>query len=180
MRPCTQTSPRRISFCLMMNSRARVWISRSGIGAIPYADENVGCTNGPPDDLEWYWKHSVSVSSGMLHLTARKQHVHGYNYASGMIVTGGSPHAAARIHILKAGPPMIPSSTCRPDSTPTVSIGRPIPSLGTSTAMPSRSSPRASVIPHKPMYILVDLALGGWISFPNADTRFPATMPHKP
>jgi beta-glucanase (GH16 family) len=47
---------------------------------------------------------------------------------------------------------------------------------------------RVSVIPHTPMYILIDLAVGGWISFPDADTHFPAVMqvdyvrvwPHKP
>ena len=26
------------------------------------------------------------------------------------------------------------------------------------------------------MYILVDLAVGGWISFPDQTTHFPATM----
>jgi hypothetical protein len=26
------------------------------------------------------------------------------------------------------------------------------------------------------MYILVDLAVGGWISFPDRNTHFPATM----
>jgi beta-glucanase (GH16 family) len=31
-------------------------------------------------------------------------------------------------------------------------------------------------IPHKPTYILVDLAVGGWISFPDARTKFPADM----
>jgi beta-glucanase (GH16 family) len=47
---------------------------------------------------------------------------------------------------------------------------------------------RALAIPHKPMYILIDLAVGGWISFPDAKTPFPAPMlvdyvrvwPHKP
>jgi beta-glucanase (GH16 family) len=57
----------------------------------PYADDKVGCTNGPPLELEWYWKDNDPVSKGMLRITARKQHLHGYNYTSGMIVTGGSP-----------------------------------------------------------------------------------------
>jgi beta-glucanase (GH16 family) len=34
----------------------------------------------------------------------------------------------------------------------------------------------ASVIPQKPMYIIVNLAVGGWISLPNKHTPFPATM----
>lgn len=31
-------------------------------------------------------------------------------------------------------------------------------------------------IPHKAMYVIVNLAVGGWISFPDKNTHFPATM----
>ena len=34
----------------------------------------------------------------------------------------------------------------------------------------------ARFIPNVPMYLIVDLAVGGWISFPNRHTHFPATM----
>jgi beta-glucanase (GH16 family) len=34
----------------------------------------------------------------------------------------------------------------------------------------------ASAIPQKPMYIMLNLAILGWISFPNKKTPFPATM----
>lgn len=34
----------------------------------------------------------------------------------------------------------------------------------------------AANIPHKPMYVLLDLAVGGWISFPDRSTHFPAVM----
>jgi beta-glucanase (GH16 family) len=33
-----------------------------------------------------------------------------------------------------------------------------------------------TVIPNTPMYILVDLAVGGWVSFPDKNTHFPAVM----
>src|SRR6202022_3569751 len=56
----------------------------------PYADESIGCTNGPPYDLEWYWKYNVHVSQGMLQLVALEQDVQGYDYTSGFVVTGGS------------------------------------------------------------------------------------------
>ena len=56
-----------------------------------WCNENVGYSYGPPYDLEWYWKHNVSVSDGYLHLTAKKQSEHGYDYTSGVITTGGSP-----------------------------------------------------------------------------------------
>jgi beta-glucanase (GH16 family) len=56
----------------------------------PWADEDIGCTNRPPYDLEWYWDHNVSVSDGMLQLSAKKRKQQGYKYTSGMVVTGGS------------------------------------------------------------------------------------------
>lgn len=60
-------------------------------GCYPYVDDKDGCANLPPLELEWYSKNNDTVSKGVLRITARKQHLHGYNYTSGMIVTGSSP-----------------------------------------------------------------------------------------
>ena len=42
--------------------------------------------------------------------------------------------------------------------------------------VPIKTFVNAAVIPQKPMYIIVNLAVGGWISFPNKHTPFPAVM----
>jgi len=41
---------------------------------------------------------------------------------------------------------------------------------------PIKTFTKQEDIPHKPMYVIVDLAVGGWISFPDKNTHFPATM----
>lgn len=49
-----------------------------------------GCTNSGNYELEWYLPGQVSVSSGALHLSARRERTHGKAYASGMIQTYGN------------------------------------------------------------------------------------------
>jgi len=41
---------------------------------------------------------------------------------------------------------------------------------------PIKTFTKRAAIPHKPMYVIVDLAVGGWISKPDKHTHFPATM----
>ena len=41
---------------------------------------------------------------------------------------------------------------------------------------PVKTFSKAALIPHKPMYVIVNLAVGGWISFPDKNTHFPAEM----
>ncbi len=59
-----------------------------------WADEAKGCQT-QPGELEWYQTANVTVSHGMLHLTARHQTVTSgkktYRYTSGMIQAGGWP-----------------------------------------------------------------------------------------
>ncbi|MGH9101642.1 MAG: glycoside hydrolase family 16 protein [Acidimicrobiales bacterium] len=43
------------------------------------------CTNAGNNELEWYKPGNVTVSDGLLHLTARQQTAHGKPYTSGMI-----------------------------------------------------------------------------------------------
>jgi beta-glucanase (GH16 family) len=53
-----------------------------------------GCTNATTKELEWYTPQGVTVSDGMLHLTARRQPVveggKSYSYTSGMVTTARS------------------------------------------------------------------------------------------
>ena len=51
----------------------------------PYADENAGCSNGLPYDLEWFLAQNVTVGGGQRQSTALEQSIDGYNYSSGMI-----------------------------------------------------------------------------------------------
>ena len=58
--------------------------------------DNEGCTITSNDELEWYLPEQVSVSDGMLHLTAAKEPVEAsdgeeYPYRSGMVTTGPTP-----------------------------------------------------------------------------------------
>ena len=212
---------------------------------LPWCNEDVGYSYGPPYDLEWYWDHNVSVSGGMLHLTALKQKEGGYNYTSGIVETGGTPTSPPTFSFLygymemrSKFPPgkgmwpafwLLPADGTWPPEidamewqggTPgidyaTIHWGKNNNSSGTSynTGVDLSSDfhtygvdwqatyvtwyfdgqvikqiTNTAVIPHKPMYILVDLAVGGWISFPDKNTHFPATMlvdyvrvwPHKP
>lgn len=41
---------------------------------------------------------------------------------------------------------------------------------------PVKTFSKTAMIPHKPMYVIVNLAVGGWISFPDRNTHFPAEM----
>lgn len=202
-----------------------------------WCDENVGYSYGPPYDLEWYWKHNVSVSGGFLHLTAKRQAEHGYNYTSGVITTGGSPTAPPSftfqygyMEMSAKFPPgkgmwpafwLLPADGTWPPEidamewqggTPTIDYATihwgverngHHPSSGTSydtgfdlsagfhtygldwqadsvtwyfDRKAIKKFTKVNDIPHKPMYILVDLAVGGWISFPDQTTHFPATM----
>ncbi len=202
-----------------------------------YADENVGCTNGPPLELEWYRKQNISVTGGMLHLTAKKQQSHGYGYTSGIITTGPSPNSPARftfqygyMEISAKFPPgngmwpafwLLPADGTWPPEidamewqggTPTIDYATihwgvqrhgHHPSSGTSydtgvdlsagfhtygvdwqansvvwyfDGQAIKTFKNVNDIPHKPMYILLNLAIGGWISFPDQSTKFPATM----
>jgi beta-glucanase (GH16 family) len=45
-----------------------------------------GCSNQP--ELQWYQSPNVSVSDGLLHLTAKKENKNGFGYTSGMVTTG--------------------------------------------------------------------------------------------
>lgn len=51
----------------------------------PSAQAN-GCSNKP--ELQWYQSSNVNVADGLLHLTAKKENVNGFNYTSGMVTTG--------------------------------------------------------------------------------------------
>jgi beta-glucanase (GH16 family) len=204
---------------------------------LPWCDENVGYSYGPPYDLEWYWKNNVSVSNGMLHLTAKKQHEQGSDYTSGIIITGPSPTTPARFTFqygyMEMGAQFPPGKGMWPAFWLLPVDGTWPPELdamewqgGTATidyatihwgvqrhghhrssgtafdtgadlsagfhtygldwqadhvtwyfdGQPIKTFKKIKDIPHKPMYILVDLAIGGWISFPDKTTHFPATM----
>jgi beta-glucanase (GH16 family) len=200
---------------------------------LPWCNEDVGYSYGPPYDLEWYWDHNVSVSGDMLRLTANKQKQGGYNYTSGIIETGGSPTSPPTFSFLYGYmemrakfPPgkgmwpafwLLPADRSWPPEidaiewqggTPTIDYatihwGKKNNSSGTSyntgvdlsddfhtfgvdwqansvtwyfDGKVIKQFTMSAAIPHKPMYILVDLAVGGWISFPDKNTHFPATM----
>jgi beta-glucanase (GH16 family) len=53
-----------------------------------------GCTNATTKELEWYTPQGVTVSDGVLHLTARRRPVveggKAYSYTSGMVTTARS------------------------------------------------------------------------------------------
>jgi beta-glucanase (GH16 family) len=67
----------------------------------PWAKPGAGCSNNPGMELEWYLATNVSVSGGNANLVELRQSAHeGYPYTSGMISTGGTPHAKATFSYL--------------------------------------------------------------------------------
>jgi beta-glucanase (GH16 family) len=201
-----------------------------------WADENQGCSYGPPYDLEWFTTRNVSVSGGMLNLTAKrggKKHP----YTSGLVTTGGSPNQPPSFTFqygymemsakFPAGkgmwpafwllpadgswPPEIdapewlgnaptidyvtihwgvdhhghhPSSQRAYDTKVDLSEGFHTYGLDWQAdhvtwyfdGTPIKNFTNAKVIPHTPMYIILNLAVGGWIAPPDGTNHFPATM----
>lgn len=202
----------------------------------PYADENAGCSNGPPYDLEWFLAQNVTVGGGQVQLTALEQSIDGYNYSSGMIESGPTPYRSAGFSYLygyaearASFPPgagmwpafwLLPVNGSWPPEidamewqggTPTIDYvtfhwqdakghrhqsGTPYDTGVDLSAAPHvygvdwqpraitwyfdgkpvKRFTNAALIPNVPMYVILDLAIGGWISFPNPSTVFPATM----
>jgi beta-glucanase (GH16 family) len=196
----------------------------------PESFSSWGCSNDSSIDLEWFWKNNVSVSNGMLNLTALKQQEHGYNYTSGMIATGGSPlhqpgftflygymemsaqfpsgkgmwpgfwllpidGSAFEIDAMEwqGGRPNLDYATIHwgSDSDETVYYTGADLSAGFHTygldweadsvtwyfdGKVVKTFTNSSEICNVPMYVIVDLAVGGWISFPDKTTHFPANM----
>ena len=194
------------------------------------------------------WKYNVSVSGGMLNLTAKKND-HGHAYTSGIVITGGSstspPSFTFQYGYLEmrakypAGKGMWPAFWLLPaDGSWPPEIDAPewlgnTPMIDYVTihwgvdhhghhpssqrmyetkldlaanfhtygmdwqadhvtwyfdGVPIKNFKNVNAIPHKPMYILLNLAVGGWIAPPDKTNHFPATMlvdyvrvwPHKP
>ncbi|MGB8009468.1 MAG: glycoside hydrolase family 16 protein [Terriglobales bacterium] len=201
-----------------------------------WCDESQGGSYGPPYDLEWMWKYNVSVSGGMLNLTAKKNDG-GHEYTSGVITTGGSPSTPATFAFqygymemsarFPAGKGMwpafwlLPSDGSWPPEIDTVEWLGNTPmtdyvtihwgvehnghhpssqraydtgddlSAGFHTygvdwqadhvtwyfdGKAIKNFTKVDAIPHKPMYIIVNLAVGGWIAPPDKSDHFPATM----
>jgi beta-glucanase (GH16 family) len=201
-----------------------------------WCDETHGGSYGLPYDLEWMWKYNVSVSGGMLNLTAKKND-RSHKYTSGVITTGGSPTSPATFAfqygymemsarypagkgmwpafwLLPAdgswppeidapewlgNTPMIDYVTIHwgvdhhghhPSSQRAYNTGEDL-SAGFHTygvdwqadhvtwyfdGKAVKNFTKVSAIPHKPMYIIVNLAVGGWIAPPDKTNRYPASM----
>jgi beta-glucanase (GH16 family) len=182
------------------------------------------------------WKYNVSVSGGMLHLTA-KEDLPRHPYTSGVITTGGSPSTPATfafqygyMEMRAQFPPgqglwpafwLLPADGSWPPeidamewlgNTPTIDYATihwgverngHHPSNGTSydtgedlsagfhtygvdwqadrvtwyfDGKVIKTFTKVNDIPHKPMYVIVNLAVGGWIAPPDKTVHFPAAM----
>jgi beta-glucanase (GH16 family) len=202
----------------------------------PDADETVGCSNNPGQELEWYQPGNVIVSDGFLHLVAREQETKPkFPYTSGLISTGGrlKPLFAFKYGYMEMraklppGKGMWPAFWALPaDGTwpPEIDV---VEGQGETSSIdylsvhwrdertedkedetkydtgtdlstgfhtygldwesntitwyfdrhPVKTFSKTALIPHKPMYVIVNLAVGGWISFPDRNTtHFPAEM----
>ena len=202
----------------------------------PDTDENVGCSNNPGLELEWYQPGNVLVSGGFLHLVARKHEVKPkFPYTSGLISTGarlkpplfafkyGYMEMRAKLPPGKGMWPAfwaIPADGTWPPEIDVVEGQGETASIdylsvhwrderaddnedetkyetGTDLSAefhtygvdwesnvitwyfdrhPVKTFSKTALIPHKPMYIIVNLAVGGWISLPDQNTHFPAEM----
>lgn len=199
-------------------------------------DENVGCSNNPGLELEWYQRENVLVSGGFLHLVARKHKVKPkYPYTSGLISTGARlkpPLFAFEYGYMEMrakfppGKGMWPAFWAMPtDGTwpPEIDV---VEGQGETSSIdylsvhwrdersddhedetkyetgtdlsaefhtygvdwesnvitwyfdrrPVKTFSKTALIPHKPMYVIANLAVGGWVSSPDQNTHFPAEM----
>jgi beta-glucanase (GH16 family) len=193
-----------------------------------------GCSNANNGELEWYQAGNDTVSSGLLHLTAKKEAINAYNYTSGMVATSGAnattpPKFAFKYGYLEMSAQvprgngfwpafwMLPASYKWPPEIDVMEILGNDPTTATMTLHynsgrnglshttftgPDFSAgqhvygldwePNAIVwyidgveryryttknrIPNAPMYVIANLAVGGWPGPPDSTTPFPSEM----
>ena len=139
-----------------------------------------GCTNSGNDELEWYLPGNVEVSDGVLRLEARRTRVLGadgksHPYTSGTVTTGRSHddddgEAVTRGHTWRGAHSTSGwhryGLTWTPEELVWLVDGK-----------ERWRYSNASHVPDEPMYLVIDLAVGGdWPGTPTSSTRFPAVL----